>query len=136
MDELIKSADEARMFWADNELDDYDYVLLLPHNDERLNTVMYNTLLKRLKTNSDCHAESKAVVLTVGRFRKSEYYTSIAIDSKTAENILKLYCMYQFTDKLIIGSFELPYGRKLENLLDCHVASEAELTKSVIFGIK
>jgi hypothetical protein len=38
--------------------------------------------------------------------------------------MLLIYSLYAFTDKLIIGSFDLPHGRKLRNFLDSGIATE------------
>ncbi|MDR2089459.1 MAG: hypothetical protein LBP73_08900 [Clostridiales Family XIII bacterium] len=47
---------------------------------------------------------------------------------------MELYSLYAFTDKLIVGSFDLPHGRKLRNLLDAGLATEEELINDVILG--
>ena len=90
-----------------------DYVLLLPHN----NDISMNEKLKSafaLKLSNRC---------------------GTIIEGEQAEEILKLYSLYAFTDKLIIGSFDLPYGRKLRNLLDSGIATKDELINDVILGM-
>ena len=56
------------------------------------------------------------------------------VEGRNAEDLLALYSLYAFTDKLIIGSFDLPHGRKLRNLLDSGIATEEELINDVILG--
>jgi len=58
----------------------------------------------------------------------------MVIEGRQAERLLDLYSLYAFTDKLIIGSFDLPRGRKLRNLLDSGTATEDELINDVILG--
>jgi hypothetical protein len=48
--------------------------------------------------------------------------------------ILTLYSLYAFIDRLIIGSFDLPPGRKLRKLIDTGIATEEELIHDVILG--
>jgi len=58
----------------------------------------------------------------------------IIIEGERAIRLIKLYSLYAFTDKLIIGSLDLPYGRKLRNLLESGIATEDELINDVILG--
>lgn len=59
---------------------------------------------------------------------------AVIIKGKQAEDLLYLYSLYAFTDKLIIGSLDLPYGRKLRNLLDSKIATEDEIINDIILG--
>ena len=100
----------ARTFWLENGIDSNDFVLLLPQGgDDRLNA--------KLRTAFDAK---------LGKRR------GMVIDEAQAESLLALYSLYAFTGKLIIGSFDLPYGRKLRNLLDSEIATEDELINDVI----
>ncbi len=58
----------------------------------------------------------------------------LVIRGDEARQMLALYSLYAFSDKVIIGSLDEPYGRKLRNLLLSGVASEAELIEDVILG--
>ena len=58
----------------------------------------------------------------------------IVVETKTARELIQLYSLYSFSDKLIIGSLDLPYGRKLRNLLESGIATEDELINDVILG--
>jgi len=58
----------------------------------------------------------------------------VIVEGEQAEQLLNLYSLYAFTDKLIIGSLDLPHGRKLRNLIDSGVATEVELINDVILG--
>jgi hypothetical protein len=49
-------------------------------------------------------------------------------------DLCSLFSLYEFTDKLIFGSFDFPPERKLRNLLDSGVATEEELINEVILG--
>ena len=105
------SFSSARAYWRDHDLDRFDYVLLLPGMDDALN--------ERI---------SAAFAAKLGGCRGT------VIEGRQADGILSLYSLYAFTDKLIIGSFDEPHGRKLRNLLDSGVAAEEELINDVILG--
>jgi hypothetical protein len=58
----------------------------------------------------------------------------VVIQGEEALQILSLYSLYEFSDKVIIGSFDEPHGRKLRNLLDSGIATEETLIDDVILG--
>ena len=90
---------------------DADYILLLPHDNPQLNSYIRSTFITKLG-----HREG------------------VIIEGVQANEMLELYSLYAFTDKIIIGSFDLPHGRKLRNLLDSGIATEEELIYDVILG--
>ena len=98
-------------FFREWQLDRFDYVLILPGMDEALNERISAAFTAKL---GDC--------------------SGTVIEGLQADELLSLYSLYAFTDKLIIGSFDEPPGRKLRNLLDSGVATEEELIKDVILG--
>jgi hypothetical protein len=105
-------ARRAKQYWFGSSLDTREFVLILPGADRATNIRVRAAFAARL-----------------GRRR------GIVIESEQAANeLLDLYSLYAFTDKLIIGSFDLPYGRKLRNLLDSGAATEEELINDVILG--
>ena len=108
---LFNSADRAIAYWRENDLDIYDYILLLPGTDAVLNELIRAAF------------EAKLGV-----------YIGHVIESDSARLISSLYSLYEFTDKLIIGSFDLPHGRKLRNLLISGSSTEEELINDVILG--
>lgn len=90
----------------------YDYILLLPQNEKQL-----------------CDKLSAAFAHKLSGRR------GLVLDEEQSKELMTLYALYAFTDKLIIGSFDLPHGRKLRNLLDCGIATEDELIQDVILGV-
>ena len=96
---------------AQKFVDHFDFVLLLPHDSGCLNAKISATFIAKLGTRC-----------------------GVIIEGQQAEELLNLYSLYAFTDKLIIGSFSLPHGRKLRNLLDSGIATEEELVNDVILG--
>ena len=99
------------VLWQGKCLDSVDFVLLLPHTNTHLNALLRS-----------------AFTLKLGDRR------GVVIEGEQADELLALYSLYAFTDELIIGSLDLPHGRKLQNLLDSGVATEEELINDVILG--
>jgi hypothetical protein len=108
---LFIKTDKAREYWLTGNLDRYDFVLILPCQDSRLNALVREAFTGKLG----------------GR-------RGIVIEGEGIEELSALYSLYAFTGKLIIGSFDEPCGRKLRNLLDCGIATEEELINDVILG--
>lgn len=111
MDSLIKEIDLYRSRWIALRLEDYDFVLLLPSDDVQLNDQIKAAFERKLK----------------GR-------RGAVVEGEVARELLKLYELYEFSGKVIIGSFDQPYGRKLRNLLDCGIADAETLINDVILG--
>jgi hypothetical protein len=89
-------------------LETYDFVLLLP-NDNKFIRSKFETKLSNRK--------------------------GMILEGEEAQQLLLLYSLYEFSDKIIVGSFSEPYGQKLNNLIDCGIATEEELINDVILGV-
>lgn len=89
-----------------------DYVLLLVQDDEQFNHTLCAAFKSKLGTRR-----------------------GMIVGGEEGKELLDLYSLYAFTDKMIVGSFDLPFGRKLRNLLDCGIASEEELINDVLLGV-
>jgi hypothetical protein len=94
-----------------NALNVVDYILLLPNGAPRLNDRLRAIFTAKL-------GDRRGII----------------IEGTQTDELLALYSFYAFTDKLIFGSFDLPQGRKLRNLLDSGIATEEELVRDVILG--
>ena len=53
-----------------------------------------------------------------------------------AGNLMRFYCMYQFTPNLLIASLEKPDGRRGINLAGKEWISRQEILDMVVFGIE
>ena len=104
-------AEEARAYWHEHGLGRFDHILLLPGNDAALNGRIRSAFEAKLG----------------GR-------EGAVVEGDEAWTLVALYSLYAFTGKLIVGSFDLPFGRKLRNLLDSGAASEEDLINDVILG--
>ena len=108
---LFGAIERAIEIWREKIPDNADYVLLLPDNDARINNRLCAAFTAKLDN----------------RF-------GVIIEGHDASVLLALYSLYAFTDKLIIGSFSEPHGRKLHNLLNSGMAAEDVLINDVILG--
>ena len=108
-DDHVHIAYKALSYWHDNGLGDFDRVLLLPHENRPLNMKIRSAFENKLN----------------GR-------KGTVVEGEAARELVWLYSLYAFTDKLIIGSFDEPPGRKLRNLLTGGVATEDELINDAI----
>lgn len=111
IDTLDKQIEQAVALWQGKYLDSADFVLLLPHTNTHFNALLRSAFT--FKLGDRC---------------------GVVIKGKQADKLLLFYSLYAFTDKLIIGSFDLPNGRKLHNLIDSGIATESELINDVILG--
>jgi hypothetical protein len=111
MGTLLEEVDLYRRVWTTQKLDGYDFVLLLPDENDELSTRIRAAFEQKLK----------------GR-------RGAVIEGKDAVKLVRLYELYEFSGKVIVGSFDKPYGRKLFNLFDCGIADEQTLINDVILG--
>ena len=125
MTEYFIHAEDARAFWVDNEFDRYEYVVLLLCTD--LSESVLSCLYKNLRGH-------QVLVLTPWATPYSHKYLVRTISKEIAIGIVTLYSLYAFTDRLIICSLDLPYGRKLRNLIDSGIETEDELVNGIILG--
>ena len=132
----MQKAESGREYWFHNHLSKYDFILHFPHADHQLNTQMLSAFETKLQSWTDKNGGNcpSAVVLSSSAIFKSKFFATELISEEISDNILALYSLYAFTDKLIVGSFDLPHGRKLRNLLDSGIATEDELINDVILG--
>jgi hypothetical protein len=110
-DDTVETANNVLADWLTHVLGANDFILILPDADGVAKAGIRALFIARLGSRN-----------------------GILIEGELANDLLDLYSLYAFTDKLIIGSFDLPHGRKLRNLLDSGVATEDELINDVILG--
>jgi len=124
MDALFNSIISARTFWLNNNIEQYEHIMLITRTD-----IVKSIML--LLSENECDKEL-LLVLSEFEIPMSPYYSILYISKEIAEGLITLYSMYEFTNRLVIASFDLPHGRKLQNLLDCRVATQEELIRDVI----
>ena len=131
---LFAQAERARLFWRTHFLDRYDIVLLLLPMEDCLTAALLAALEEKIRRLERVVGKpSRAMVLAAVPARESAHYSVMPVSSGEADDLLSLYCMYDFSDKLVIGSLDFPWGRKARNLLDGEVVSGTELIGSLFF---
>lgn len=130
MDNSVDRARRGREYFVERHLGEYDVILLLPHGDAELNGLMLQSFLARLER---C-GSARAIVLAVAPIEQNSHYIVEIVSEDLAKCIITLYSMYAFTDRLIVGSFTLPPGRKFQNLLNSGVATASALADTVVFA--
>jgi hypothetical protein len=146
LEELLgKKIDEAirgRQFWQEllskYQIKKHDYVILLPSDDKNYN---YYTLLYLERFLNKKNA-GRAVVLSVTKYWAdlAKDFTplisdSILINSYEADCLLSFYCLYEFSDHLIIGSLKEPEGRLGEGILGKHNLTVEDVIKVTLYDI-
>jgi len=89
----------------DSHIYSFDFVLVLPEPNEKIETAF------------------------IAKLNGRKGYIA---NGEEAKEILSLYSLYEFSGNIIIGSFDKPYGRKLKNMLK--IANEETLINDVILG--
>ena len=95
----------------DSNIYSFDFVLVLPESNAELNKKIETAFIAKLNGRKGYIAQGEE-----------------------AKEILELYSLYEFSNNIIIGSFDKPHGRKLQNMLNCKIANEETLINDVILG--
>ena len=66
---------------------------------------------------------------------EDEILSAEACTRQEAENLMRFYCMYQFTSNLLIASLEKPDGRRGKNLIGKKGLCREEILDMIVFGI-
>lgn len=139
----LKKAFMGRQLWIKlvkryNIISD-DYIVLMPslNRDYNYYSLLYmNQFLQNKKYN-------KVIILTFdNRVIKSyklfsdKITLALNVSQKNLDLILKYYCLYKFTDKLIIISLDKPKGRNDYNLVGKNGITTEELISIGVYGNK
>ncbi len=131
---LFVRAGQGRDFWRDRRLDEYDTVLLLLPLEKDLTESLLAALEENLRRMAEKDGQPpRAIVLAAAPARESELYSVSPVSETEADNLLFLYSMYEFSGKLVIGSLDLPWGRKARNLLNGGIALGPDLIRALFF---
>lgn len=143
LEENIRKANEGRKLWLDvckkYELSDDDYVILIPSLNKEYN---YYGLLYLNEFRKKVKAE-KIIILTYDeRVKRSakiflnKIYDICNFSRESAELLMKFYCLYMFTDKLVIISLEEPEGRNGMQLIGKKGITLEEVMAIGVYGLK
>lgn len=111
--------------WLERLLEVNDKVLLLPGADDAWNGRLVELFAARMQERG-----LVGTVITVQQVQKPcmvEYISTMQM-----QGILHLFQLYEFTDKLIVGSLEEPYGRRWKLLLENGCADREQLMQGML----
>lgn len=143
LNESIEKAYNGRKLWLDifekYKLSDRDYVILMPSLNSEYN---YYALLHLDEFVRKVKAE-KIIILTyddrvqsTGKLFTNRIHDICYFSRENMELLMKFYCLYMFTDKLIIVSLEEPEGRSGKQLIGKKGITLEEIIAIGIYGLE
>ena len=139
----LKAAFAGRSMWLkikhEYDIDNGVYVLLMPENDQELN----EQALKHID-NLVAHRKARGVVILTDKQwiadSAGDYSDKILavkkITEKEIDELLSIYALYEFTERLLVVSLTRPYGRKLFNTVGTLNVTKEDLVCLSIFVIR
>lgn len=110
------------MDWI-RQIELYEKILLLPDKENQWNK---NFAAKfRIRT-----INMQSLILTIDETLPGEKLRVIPV--LEMQQILKTYQLYEFTDKLIIGSMTFPFGRKWDNLINSRCMTKEQIMDAML----
>jgi len=103
----------------------YDKILILPERNIEDNSTFVSAFEQVLS-----EKDLRGIVLTTAPLNRNTAFMVISIEEM--QKILRLYQLYKFTDKLIIGSFTKPHGRMWGNLVTSGLIKKEPLIKALL----
>lgn len=139
LERRFEEARKGRLYWLylleKYKLDFTSSVLLIPDKEDIVH------LKKRFIQYIAKKNSSKGVIIAGKELVSNTKCKNDGICTETctrqeAENLMRFYCMYQFTPNLLIASLEKPDGRRGINLAGKDGFSRQEILDMVVFGIE
>lgn len=136
MNQPLENAKKTRAFWSNLESTEAHFqdslVLLLCEEEEK---TLHDLALHHLSSLREQRKKTHILILTHDPNIESpdKNSTVIVISAEQVENILCLYELYQFTDKLCFVSLTKPYGNKLKQLQQAKNCSLEDILLHCIF---
>lgn len=129
----IEAAVAGRQYWLSNNLDYYDFVMVIPKDAEADRELFVCLLANKIaQTNGQ-----GIMVSATDELEKEERRCKIKpCTDEEAQNLIYLYSMYEFTDKLIIASFKQPFGRSLENYMGYMALNKKKIASMALFKLE
>jgi hypothetical protein len=139
----LKAALLGRKMWLnlknEYDVDDGVFVLLMPEDDQELN----EQALKHIDDLIKYRKAKSVVVLTDKQWiieKATSYSKNISavkeVSYKEIDNLISLYELYGFTERLLIVSLTKPHGSKLKNTINIHGVTNEDIVCLCIFRIR
>lgn len=143
LEQRLLEARNGRYLWLDLKsqynLDDSAYVLLIPDADEDIGHLIEG-FIKYIKKK---HGHTGLIVVPEKIQQKLLLYCKKSgqleihtCTKKQVDELIRFYCMYQFTGNLLIASLTKPDGRRGELLVGKKGMGRQEILDMVVFGLE
>lgn len=139
----LKKAFKGRRIWIDlikkHNITDKDYIILMPslNRDYNYFALLYiNQFLEQKKYNKIIILTFDNRVMKCCSLFSDKINKAINFSRENSELIMKYYCLYKFTDKLIFASLKEPKGRNDYNLIGRNGITLEEIFAIGIYGNK
>lgn len=143
MKKNIDLASQGRDFWINlveaNKLGGRDYVLLMPSYESEINyygLVHLDAFLQKVGSNKCLLLVCNDRVKDLAYHFTEKAIEVINVSRSDAEKIMKLYSLYNFTDKLIVLSLDEPAGRSGKYMVGKKGITLEDMVAIGIYGLK
>lgn len=118
---------------SEYNIGDRDYVVLFPKIDREINDIAVKYVERLTENGNVLLLTHDDVLLNMNEIKglNTKFYSR-----EDAENLMKFYALYQFTDRLIIVSLDEPEGRTGRNLAGKKGITLEEIIALGIFGVQ
>lgn len=131
IDQLMMEAEYGRELWLSYHLDSYDFVLLLCEEDWEIRKLLVDLFGQKL-----LQGGYNGIVISDQTIETKSFCEVIVWSEKMIDSVLRLYMLYEFTDRLIIGALEKPYGRSIKNFVGFKNLALEDIISMAIFDME
>lgn len=146
MDPILQNklykAEKGRAFWIklmeSTSSGEVTYVILIPDGDIRdayLSLFFLEDFIREKNARSVLILSANATVREAAPLFCNRIRDIIAVDRETEEAILAFYCLYEFSNRLIIASLSEPQGRRGAGLVRTGIVCYAETFAVIVYGL-
>ena len=141
MEQRIRQAKSGRTYWMNfvkkYNIDNTKYVLILPETQHNYN----ESALKNLPDFLKKRGIKQAYILSYDPYviaqneKVSDQITIVVASEEEIQNLIQLYCLYEFAPNVLIGSLQEPSGRKGSALIGKKGLSAEEVFAGVVYSL-
>lgn len=139
----LEKAKNGKEYWLwlmeTYNLSDGKYIILIPDaytKDAYLSLLFLEDFITQKNIKSVIILSTDLIIKNVSILFSDKIEDVIIIDNKTKEEILKFYCLYEFSSRFIIASLTQPKGRKGIGLINTGKLCQAEIFAVIVYGLE
>lgn len=142
LENSLKKAEKGRAYWL-KFIEVYDlsvgkYVILIPDSytcDAYLSLLFLEDFIQEKNAESIIILCTESIIKEVAFSFSEKIEQVIIIDQEIKESLLKFYCLYEFSNRLIIASLTQPKGRRGKGLIQTGKVCYAEIFAVIVYGL-